>query len=117
MVAADLGEVVLQHGQGAGQRHMAAAAEQSHAGEAEDGGHQGGIRHPTQTLDAALEASCRGRQKAQDQYFENAANGVAQHASSASVPHTEDSKFQRIDKRTTPLPVSDVERVRFEFIC
>ena len=61
MVRGDLGEVVLQHGQGAGQRHVAAAAEQRHAGEAEDGGHQGGVGHPAQTLDAALEASCRGR--------------------------------------------------------
>lgn len=31
MVAGDPREVVLQHGQGAGQRHVAAAAEQSHA--------------------------------------------------------------------------------------
>lgn len=46
MVAGDPWEVVLQHGQGAGQRHMTAAAEQSHAWEAEDGGHQGGVGHP-----------------------------------------------------------------------
>ncbi len=63
MVAGDLGEVVLQHGQGAGKRHVAAAAEQGHAREAEDGGHQGGVGHAAQTLDAALEASCRGRQR------------------------------------------------------
>lgn len=56
-------EVVFQHGQGAGQCHVAAAAEQGHAGEAEDGGHQRGVGHPAQTLDAALEASCRGRQR------------------------------------------------------
>lgn len=31
VVAGDPGEVVLQHGQGAGQRHVAAAAEQRHA--------------------------------------------------------------------------------------
>lgn len=31
VVTADPGEVVLQHGQGAGQSHMAAAAEQCHA--------------------------------------------------------------------------------------
>lgn len=65
MVAGDAGEVVLQHGQGAGQRHVAAAAEQSHAWEAEDGGHQGGVGHPAQTLDAALEASCRRRGREQ----------------------------------------------------
>lgn len=63
VVAGDPGEMVLQHGQGAGQRHVAAAAEQSHAWEAEDGGHKGGVGHPAQTLDAALEASCRGRQR------------------------------------------------------
>lgn len=66
MVGGDPGEMVLQHGQGAGQRHMAAATEQSHAWEAEDGGHQGGVGHPAQTLDAAFEASCRGRQKEED---------------------------------------------------
>lgn len=65
VVAADPGEVVLQHGQGAGQRHVAASAEQSHAREAEDGGHQGRVGHPAQTLDAALEASCRGRRREQ----------------------------------------------------
>ena len=57
------GEVVLQHGQGAGQRHMTAAAEERHAREAQDGGHQRGIGHTAQTLDAALEASCRGNQR------------------------------------------------------
>lgn len=63
MVAGDPGEVVLQEGQGAGERHVAAAAEQGHAGEAEDGGHQRGVGHPAQTLEAALGASCRGRDK------------------------------------------------------
>ena len=40
-----LGEVVLQHGQGARQSHVTAAAEQRHAGEAQDGGHQRGVGH------------------------------------------------------------------------
>lgn len=67
MVGGDPGEVVLQHGQGAGQRHMAAAAEQRHAWEAEDGGHQWGVGHSAQTLDAALEASCKkGRQRQEE---------------------------------------------------
>lgn len=57
MVSGDLGEVVLQHGQCAGQRHMTTPAEQSHARETEDGGHQRGVGHAAQTLDAALEAT------------------------------------------------------------
>lgn len=61
VVAGDPREVVLHHRQGASQRHVAAAAEESHAREAEDGGHQGGVGHPAQTLDAAFEASCRRR--------------------------------------------------------
>lgn len=69
VVAGDSGEVVLQHGQGAGQRHVATAAEQRHAWEAEDGGHQRGVGHPAQTFDAALEASCRGRQRGWDGLF------------------------------------------------
>lgn len=64
MVGGDRGEVVLQHGEGAGQRHVTTAAEQSHTAEAEDGGHQRGVGHPPQTLDAALEASYRGGQRA-----------------------------------------------------
>lgn len=63
VVAGHSGEVGLQHGQGAGQRHVATAAEQSHSREAEDGGHQRGVRHTAQTLDAALETSCRGRKR------------------------------------------------------
>lgn len=63
VVTCDCREVVLQHGQGAGQRNMPTAAEQNHARKAEDGGHQRGIGHPAQTLDAALEASCRGRKR------------------------------------------------------
>lgn len=66
VVRGDPGEVVLQHCQGAGQSHVATAAEQSHAWEAEDGGHQGGVRHPAQTLDAALETSCGERKREQD---------------------------------------------------
>lgn len=64
VVGGDRGEVVLQHGEGAGQRHVTTSAEQGHAAEAEYGGHQRGVGHPAQTLDAALEASCRGRQRA-----------------------------------------------------
>lgn len=45
VVAGDPGEVILQNGDGAGQSHMAAAAEQGHAGEAEDGSHQRRVRH------------------------------------------------------------------------
>ena len=54
-------EVGLQEADGAGQRHVSAAAEQRHAREAQDGGHQRGVRDPAQALDAALEAACRGR--------------------------------------------------------
>ena len=63
VVAGDRREVLLQDGHGAGERHMSTAAEQRHAGEAEDGGHQRRIRHPSQTLDAALEATCRGERR------------------------------------------------------
>lgn len=58
MVGCDVGEVVLQHCHGARQRHMPAAAEQSHAWEAQDGGHQWGVRHTTQTFNAAVQATC-----------------------------------------------------------
>lgn len=57
VVARYPGEVILQHGMSPSQRYVATSAEQSHAYEAEDGGHQRGIGHPAQTLDAALEAS------------------------------------------------------------
>lgn len=63
MVRGHRGEVVVQHGQGAAQRHVAAPAEQSHAYEAQDGGHQRGVGHPPQTLDAALEASYKEREE------------------------------------------------------
>lgn len=63
VVARYPGEVILQHGQSPSQRYVATSAEQSHTYEAEDGGHQRGIGHPAQTLDAALEASYRGRQR------------------------------------------------------
>lgn len=75
VVAGDPGEVVLQHGQGAGERHVAAAAEQGHTWEAQDGGHQGGVGHPAQTLDAALEASCRGRWREGGQFTDATAFG------------------------------------------
>ena len=58
VVAGHSGEMVLQHGQGAGQGHMATPAEQSHPREAEDGGYQGSVGHSAQTLDAALKAAC-----------------------------------------------------------
>lgn len=66
VVARYPGEVVLHHGQGPSQRYVATSAEQGHTYEAEDGGHQRGIGHPTQTLDAALEASYRGGEKDRD---------------------------------------------------
>lgn len=45
VVAGHLGEVGLQDGDGAGESHVAASAKQGHSGEAEDGGHQRGVRH------------------------------------------------------------------------
>ena len=63
VVRGDTREVVLQHGQGARQSHVTTATEERHAGEAQDGGHQRGVGNATQTLDAALEASYRGRQR------------------------------------------------------
>lgn len=62
VVAGDPGEVVLQQRQGPGQCDVPTPAEQGHAREAEDGGHQRGVGHPAQTLEAALGASCRGGQ-------------------------------------------------------
>lgn len=46
VVAGHLGEVGLQDGHGAGEGHVAASAEQGHAGEAKDCGHQRRVRHP-----------------------------------------------------------------------
>lgn len=57
MVASDLGEVVLQNGDGASEGHMATATEEGHPGEAEDGSHQRGVGDTTQTLDTALKTT------------------------------------------------------------
>lgn len=57
MIGCDAGEMVLQHPHGARQCHMPTAAEQSHAWEAQDGGHQRSIRHTAQTFDAAVQAT------------------------------------------------------------
>ena len=65
MITGDLGEVVLQDGDGACKGHMSTATEQGHPREAQDGGHQRCIRDPAQTLDAALEATCRNTHRRQ----------------------------------------------------
>lgn len=46
VVAGDRGEVTFQNGDGAGQSHVAAPAEQGDAGEAEDCSHQRRVGHP-----------------------------------------------------------------------
>ena len=61
MVTGDLGEVVFQDGDGASEGHMAATTEEGHSWEAEDGGHQGGVRDSAETLDTALKATCTHR--------------------------------------------------------
>lgn len=63
MVAGDLGEVVLQDGDGAGEGHVSAATEEGHSGEAQDGGHQRGIGDAAQTLDTTLKTTCRYTQQ------------------------------------------------------
>ena len=50
-------EVVLENGDGARQRLMSAAAEQSHARVQQDGGYEGWVRNPTQAFDATFKAS------------------------------------------------------------
>lgn len=54
-------EVVLENGDGAGQRLMSAAAEQSHARVEQDGGYEGRVWNPTKAFDAALQASLTQR--------------------------------------------------------
>lgn len=51
---------MFQDGDSASERHVAAAAEEGHTREAQDGGHQGGVGDATQAFDAALKATCRG---------------------------------------------------------
>ncbi len=63
MVRGDAREVVFHHGHSARKCHMPTAAEQSNTRKAQDGGHQGGVRDAAQTLDATLEAACRGRKR------------------------------------------------------
>lgn len=60
VVAGDLGEVGFQDGHCAGESHVSTATEEGDAGEAQDGGHQWGVRHAAETFDAALEATCPG---------------------------------------------------------
>ena len=52
------GEVGLDESLGLGQRLVAAAAEQGDAGEAEQRGHQRAVRHPAETAQAAVVATC-----------------------------------------------------------
>ncbi len=63
MVRGDAREVVFHHGHSARKCHMPTAAEQSNTRKAQDGGHQRGVRDAAQTLDATLEAACRGRKR------------------------------------------------------
>ncbi len=58
VVCGDLGEVVLQDGEGSCQSDVSAAAEERHAGEAQDGGHQRCVRHAAQTFNTALKTTC-----------------------------------------------------------
>ena len=56
---------MLEDRHGARESHVPTAAEQGDAGEAEDGGHQGGVGDSAQTLDAAFEAAwTQGRENA-----------------------------------------------------
>lgn len=57
------GEVLLKNRHRARQGHMPAATEQGDPGEAEDGGHQGGVGDPSQTLDAAFKAAWTQRRE------------------------------------------------------
>lgn len=57
------GEVLLENRHSACESHMSTATEQSHPGEAEDGGHQRGVGDSSQTLDAAFEATWAQRRE------------------------------------------------------
>lgn len=55
--------MLLKDRHGARESHVPTAAEQGDPGEAEDGGHEGGVGDSSQTLDAAFKAAWTHRRE------------------------------------------------------